>query len=167
VKGTKSGLGRASLTLATAALLLAPRSAPASLPAGRTAPIFTLPRAGGGTLSLASLRGRPVYLNFFATWCPPCNDEAPDIARLALRYRARGLVVLGIDEQEDPRRAGDFIRKYHLPYPVLLDDAAIRDRYAVFALPVHVFIGRDGKIKASRDGEMSRAEIEAAIRATL
>lgn len=134
---------------------------------GAPAPAFTLPRAGGGTITLRAYRGKGVYLNFFATWCPPCNEETPDIARIAGRYARRGLVVIGVDEQEDASKALGFIQKYRLVYPVALDDAVIRDAYGALGLPVHIFIDRSQTIKLIRIGAMSSGEIESAITSIL
>lgn len=134
-----------------------------ALAAGVPAPSFSLADTSGARVTLAALHGKPVYLNFFASWCGPCNEEAPAIARFQNKYRARGLSVIGVDELESKSRALGFERKYRLPYPVALDDGAVAKPYGVIALPVHVFIDRAGKIKLVRYGEMSDAEIEAAI----
>lgn len=150
-----------AFVLTAAALPLAAGAVPH---AGDVAPAFTLPRTSGGTLSLASLKGKPVYLNFFASWCAPCNDEAPSVARLTLKYRARGLVTVGIDEQENKAKAIGFLQKYHLPYAVVVDDGKMGNDYGVLAMPVHVFIGRDGKISTYRLGQMDPGDIEDAIK---
>ncbi|MFY9779432.1 MAG: TlpA disulfide reductase family protein [Candidatus Baltobacteraceae bacterium] len=154
----------------TAALLLALLAAgPAfgfSVPhRGEAAPGFDLPRLHGGRLSLASLRGKPVYLTFFASWCAPCNAEAPSIAQLDRRFRRKGLVTLGVDEDESAAKAGSFAKKYALPFDVVLDDdGTMGQSYGAVGLPVHVFVDRAGKISTYRLGEMSAAEIEDAIR---
>ncbi len=153
-----------TILLATFAL---PAFAAAPPKAGEPAPGFTLPRIDGKPLALSSLRGKPVYLNFFATWCGPCNEEAPTIARLQRKYAAKGLVVVGIDEQENAAKAADFVKKYGLPYPVVVDSGTVYDAYGVLALPVHVFIDRSGHVKLYRLGEMSDAEIEAAVKSVL
>ena len=144
-----------------AALPLAASAAPR---AGDTAPDFTLKRDTSGSLSLSSLRGKPVYLNFFATWCAPCNEEAPSVVSLEHKYRPKGLVVLGVDEVEDAAKAKRFAAKYKMPFAVVLDDGPMGKDYGVIALPVHVFIDRAGKISTYRLGEMSPSEIEAAIK---
>ncbi len=150
------------------ALLLAPAwpaSAAGPLHSGDTAPAFTLPRLGNGTVSLASLHGKPVYLNFFATWCGPCNDEAPSVVSLEKTYRGRGLVVMGVNEQETAAKAKSFVDKFHIPFVVLLDgNGKMGGDYGVIAMPVHVFIDRNGKVSTYRLGEMNPSEIEAAIK---
>ncbi len=135
--------------------------------AGQSAPDFTAPLSGGGNLKLSSLRGKAVYLNFFASWCPPCNEEAPDVNALQKKYAKRGLVVVGVDELESAAKANDFLKKYGLVYKAVVDGGALRDEYGTNALPVHVFVARNGKVKLYREGEMSKAEIEAAIKSIL
>jgi cytochrome c biogenesis protein CcmG/thiol:disulfide interchange protein DsbE len=153
--------------LVACAMLGVPALAAGPLHHGDAAPAFTLPRLSGGTLAFSSLRGKPVYLSFFATWCAPCNDEAPSIVSLENKYRSRGLVVLGVDEQESVAKTKTFTSKYHIPFKVVIDDGPMGKDYGVLALPVHVFVGRNGKIDTYRLGEMSPSEIEAAIKKIL
>jgi len=136
--------------------------------AGGPAPKFSAPLAGGGNFSLASLHGKPVYLNFFASWCAPCNEEAPGINALQKKYAARGLHVIGIDEQENAGKAMEFVKKYALGYPAVVDaNGSVMQPYGAIGLPLHVFIDRKGKIKVMRDGEMTQSEIDAAIKSIL
>lgn len=134
---------------------------------GSTAPNWTERTSGGGTLSLSSLRGKAVYLNFFATWCPPCNAEAPAINELQKHYAARGLRVVGVDELENTAKAAGFKRKYGLVYPAVVDSGTLQAQYAVNGLPVHVFIDRSGVIRNIVVGEMTKAAIRRQIRGIL
>lgn len=134
---------------------------------GRLAPSWSEPTSSGAKISMDSLRGKPVYLNFFATWCPPCNEEAPDINALQKKYAKQGLQVVGVDELENAKKAESFVRKYALVYPAVVDDGTVGDPYAVNGLPVHVFITRSGVIKKIFTGEMSKAQIESDIRSIL
>src|SRR5437764_9604587 len=84
--------------------------------ATQPAPDWTQPLSSGGTLTLSSLRGKPVYLNFFATWCPPCKDEAPFINKMQQQYASRGLHVVGVDELESTSQAESFRKQFHLVY---------------------------------------------------
>ena len=158
-----------SLAAAVLALvLLAPAGASAAVRAGDPEPALTFPTATGKTLALASYKGRPVYLNFFATWCPPCNSEAPSVGKLAAQYAKRGLAVIGVDELESATKAQSFITQYHLAYPAVLDaDGGALRAFGGFGLPVHIFIGRSGTVKLVHIGEMSPPEIEAAIKSIL
>lgn len=154
---------------ASAAMLLANCSASGG-PArpGAPAPGFTARTSSGAELSLSSYRGKAVYLNFFATWCPPCNAEAPEINALQKKYASRGLQVIGVDELEGASSARRFVQKYGLVYPAVVDDnGALGTPYLVNGLPVHVFITRAGIVKNIVVGEMSAAQIERSIRAAL
>jgi len=124
---------------------------------------FTLVRTSGGTLTLAQLHGKPAYFNFFASWCGPCNVEAPAVADLYTKYHKRGLAVIGVDELEDKAKAIGFASKYRWTFPVVLDDGKMGRNYGVIALPVHVFIDKRGKVSTYRLGEMTPNEIEDAI----
>jgi len=150
------------------AAVVVPWSASAALRAGDPEPALTFPTATGKTLVLASYKGKPVYLNFFATWCPPCNSEAPSVGKLAAKYAKRGLAVIGVDELEGAPKAQSFMGQYHLAYPAVLDsDGGALRAFGGFGLPVHVFIARSGTVKVVHIGEMSPAEIEAAIKSIL
>ncbi|GAC1305816.1 MAG: TlpA disulfide reductase family protein [Vulcanimicrobiaceae bacterium] len=135
--------------------------------AGDAAPGFTLPKAEGGTLSFAQLRGKPTYLNFFASWCAPCNAEAASVGELYKKFHKRGLAVVGVNEQEDKAKALGFAAKYRWPFAVVLDDGAMGKDYGAFALPVHIFIDKRGKVSTYRLGEMAPNELEEAIRKIL
>lgn len=131
---------------------------------GDVAPSFTLPAARAGTVALRRFSGKPTYLNFFASWCGPCNMEAPSIARLYRTYHKRGLAVVGIDEQESAAQALGFARRYGWSFPIALDGGPTGQAYGtLIGIPVHVFIDKHGRIRSLRIGEMSPAEIERAI----
>ena len=154
--------------VATLLAALVPTIAFAMPQAGKPAPDFTLPTIDGKPLTLSSLRGKPVYLNLFASWCGPCNEEAPSIGKLSDKYKAKGLNVIGVDELESADRGRGFLQKYHLSYVAVVDsDGKMGHDYGAIGLPVHVFIDRAGNVKLLRNGEMSPAEIEAAIKSIL
>lgn len=173
-RDAKYGPMRTNVSMLLGALLLSACSTHASgsgassvARIGQPAPQWTQKTASGNSLSLASLRGKPVYLNFFATWCPPCNEEAPDINALQKRYASRGLQTVGVDELENAKKAREFVKKYGLVYPAIVDDGTLQTQYSVNGLPVHVFINRRGTIQKIVVGEMSKAEIAAAINTIL
>jgi cytochrome c biogenesis protein CcmG/thiol:disulfide interchange protein DsbE len=135
-------------------------AAPQHAHIGSAAPNWTEPKAGGGTLELASLKGKAVYLNFFATWCPPCNEEAPAINALQQKYAAQGLQVVGVDVLENAGSAEKFREEHKLVYPALADSGTLRDEYDINGLPVHVFIDRAGIVKNIVVGELSPSEMD-------
>lgn len=108
---------------------------------------------------MAALRGKAVYLNFFATWCPPCNEEAPTLDALQRQYGPRGFTVIGVDVLENARKAQEFRAQHHLSYPAVVDDGTLRDQYDINGLPVHVFIDRSGVVRTIAVGELSAAEM--------
>jgi thiol-disulfide isomerase/thioredoxin len=118
---------------------------------------------------LAALRGKPVYVNFFASWCGPCNEEAPSIGKLRAKYAKRGLQVVGINELDAPGQAAAFQKKYAMPYSLVgIDDSGVTGRaFGAVAMPVHIFIDRSGTVRVYRIGEMNPAEIETAIKGVL
>jgi thiol-disulfide isomerase/thioredoxin len=114
----------------------------AARPVGRPAPDFTLPLFSGGTLSLHSLKGKPVVLNFWTSWCVPCREETPLLVRLHKTYGPRGIASVGVEVEDDARAAREFLQQGHVDYPVVrsADDGLI-DAYAVPGIPTTVFIG--------------------------
>lgn len=113
------------------------------------APPLILPRLDGkGDLGLAAYRGRPVVVNFWASWCIPCRDEAPVLERTWASHRARGLVVLGVDANDD--FAGDarkFARRLELTYPLVRDTrGSTLGHWGVGNLPTTYFVDRRGRV---------------------
>jgi peroxiredoxin len=152
-----------------AALSLVPVAALAVPQAGKPVPALSLPSIDGKTVALDKLRGKPVYLNFFASWCGPCNEEAPSIGDIRRKYQKRGLQVVGVDELDPPGQAAAFEKKYNAPYALVgMDDSGTVGRtLGTVAMPVHVFIDRRGIVRTYRIGEMNPAEMETAIKGIL
>ena len=154
---------------AALALAVAPLAASAVPLAGQAAPDFSLPAPDHKTVKLAALKGHAVYVNFFASWCGPCNVEAPSILQLREKYAPEGLEIVGVDELDAPGQGEAFQKKYHDPFAfVAVDDSGTVGRtYGAIGLPVHVFINRRGIVTTYRQGEMEPAQIEAAIKDAL
>jgi cytochrome c biogenesis protein CcmG/thiol:disulfide interchange protein DsbE len=126
-----------------------PESITAGLARGErpAAPAFSLPRFDGGTLTLASLRGKYVLVNFWASWCVPCRDEAPLLERAWRQYRDRGLVVVGVDIQDLEPEARKFIAQFKVSYPNVRDrDGRVSRAYGTTGVPETFFIDRDGRV---------------------
>jgi len=122
-----------------------------------------------GLLSIQALRGRPVLLDFWATWCDPCRREAPIVDAAARKWGNRGLVVLGVSTdaptQADP---GEFARRQGLSYPIVRDPSGrASGAYAVDALPTLVLVSRSGTIVAVRTGVTDGDELDRLIREVL
>ena len=117
---------------------------------GEIAPPLVVPQVGGGTIDIANLRGKPVWVNFMGTYCPPCQDEFPLMNGFAARYASAGLVILAIDVKEDEGMVAAFADRLNATFPLGLDaDGAASKRWDAIALPVHFWIDKDGVI---RDG---------------
>jgi thiol-disulfide isomerase/thioredoxin len=154
------------LRLLTVLVALAATAAPAlAIPhPGDRAPAFALTDVAGKPVTLTALAGKPVYLNFFATWCGPCRIETPGIVGLSKKYP--GVRVIGIDVGENAAKAAGFATDFKVPYTLAVDpDTTTRVTYGGgLYFPVHVFIDRHGVVKLYHPGEMSAAEIEAALK---
>jgi cytochrome c biogenesis protein CcmG, thiol:disulfide interchange protein DsbE len=119
---------------------------------GEPAPALVVPQVGGGTIDLANLRGKPVWVNFMGTYCPPCLDEFPLMNGFAARYADDGLVVLAIDVKEEEGAVAAFAESLSATFPIGLDsDGSAQARWGALALPVHFWIDKDGII---RDGAL-------------
>ena len=129
------------------------------------APEFTLTTLDGTSVASSDLRGKAVLVNFWATWCPPCRSEMPDIESAYQAHRDQ-FVVLAINDAEDGGTVKQFVDQFHFTFPILLDrDGAVAKRFQVQALPTSFFIDRNGVIRAANVGQMDRAYIETQIAA--
>lgn len=136
---------------------------------GTTAPDFTLETLDGQSLSLSSLRGKAVLVNFWATWCGPCKIETPWLVELQNEYGSQGLQIVGVAMDDSGKdEIARFAKDNGMNYPVLLGKEAVGEAYGgVPALPESFFVGRDGKIVDKIMGIEGKAEIEVAIRKAL
>jgi peroxiredoxin len=137
---------------------------------GQTAPDFELPALDGSRTRLSGLRGSPVLLNFWATWCSPCRVEMPWLAELDAQYRAQGVQIIGVslDDPGSQEEVARFVKQRGVQYPVLFGNVSVADAYGgVRFLPQSFFIDREGKISNSRLGMPDRAQLETGIRGLL
>lgn len=120
---------------------------------GQLAPALRVTRVGGGTIDLAALRGKPVWLNFMQTTSPPCVDEFPLMNGFSVRYANTGLVVVAVDIAEDENAVKAFAEGLKATFPVGLDPKAEAQKvWGAFALPVHFWIDKDGFVRAGALG---------------
>lgn len=142
-----AGFGWIGWSRVPADATLGPVSAPQ---AGFLAPEFSLPALDGNTIHLSNLRGRPVLVNVWASWCPPCKAEMPAIQAVQDRYRDQGLVVLAVNAatQDTPEAARLFIETGGYTFPVLLDiQGEVTRNYRIHSLPTSFFIDTEGIIR--------------------
>ena len=120
---------------------------------GQPAPALSVTQLGGGQISLASLAGKPVWVNFMQTTCPPCIDEFPLMNGFAARYADTNLVVVAIDVREDEGTVAAFVQSLNATFPVGLDSSGnAAQAWDAVALPVHFWIDRGGIIRAGALG---------------
>jgi len=126
----------------------------ATVAAGRIAPDFKLTGLDGKPGSLAELRGKVVFLNLWATWCPPCREEMPSIQALRRQFqKAPDFVVLTVSEDSNPSQVAAYIKRNNFNFRVLLDPRnSVGEAYDVSGLPESFVIGRDGRIVAHHVG---------------
>jgi cytochrome c biogenesis protein CcmG, thiol:disulfide interchange protein DsbE len=117
---------------------------------GFLAPDFSLQTPSGKTITLSSLRGQPVLINLWASWCAPCRAEMPAIQRVYQDYQAQGFQVLAVNatNQDDPGKATTFAQQLGLTFPILLDtDGSVGQQYQLQALPTSFFVDGNGMIR--------------------
>ena len=126
------------------------------------APDFSLPTPEGKTVALTQLRGKVVFLNFWATWCPPCRVEMPSMERLYKEFKDQGLVILAIDMGESPKLVSRFMSEFRLSFPALLDvDMRVAALYRVRGIPATFLIDRNGRMVGAAVGPRDWASPEA------
>ncbi|MEO5348552.1 MAG: TlpA family protein disulfide reductase [Magnetococcus sp. YQC-3] len=122
------------------------------------APNFTLELFEGGKWQLSDFKGKPLVLNFFASWCVPCGEEAPAFERGYQAFKEKGVQFIGIASQDTRSKAMDFVQKHGLTYPVGLDTTgAIREAYGVFGMPTTFFVDKAGTIHYLHVGGVNEA----------
>lgn len=138
------------IVLALLAWAVRTKSAPPL--ASGVAPDFTLTTFDGEKITLSELRGKPVVINFWASWCIPCRKEAPLLERVWQDYRERGLILLGVDYVDTEDAAKKFIQEYGMTYPNGADlGTRISQTYRITGVPETYFITRDGKMLSGID----------------
>jgi cytochrome c biogenesis protein CcmG/thiol:disulfide interchange protein DsbE len=161
-------VGAALLGRAQPAPRLEPLPPPASVstaaqtyPPGTSAPALRLRGLDGGPVDLAALRGRPVVVNFWATWCQPCVREFPLLRQAAASHRPDRLAVVGVLVNDRPAAARAFARRHGATWPIALDPtAATAGRWGAVGLPHTWFIRPDGTLASHQLGELTQAALD-------
>ena len=128
---------------------------------GKPAPQFAMQLLGGGEFQLSDHEGRPLVINFWASWCPPCRQESPAFERQWRRYRDTGIQFVGVDIQDDVSDAEAYVREFGLTFPNGLDpDGKITIDYGVIGLPVTFFVGSSGIVEGRWVGAIPEEKLE-------
>lgn len=144
---TISGVALAALVLAACSSGPTPHASK-KISDAKLAPNFTLKNAEGKDVSLSDFRGKVVVLNFWATWCGPCQIEIPWFIQFEQKYRSKGLEIVGVSMDEDGWKViKPFVREHHVNYPILLGDETVATLYGgLDALPTTYILDRQGRI---------------------
>ncbi|MFC1962861.1 peroxiredoxin family protein [Chloroflexota bacterium] len=131
---------------------------------GRRAPDFTLADLEDNQVSLSDFRGKTVFLNFWATWCPPCRAEMPEIEAVYQKYRDKNVVVIGVDLFESEDKISQFVQQGGYSWTFAIDSMGeVSKNYRVAAIPASFFIDREGIIRAVNIGPMTMRAMEAKL----
>lgn len=145
--------------------------AAAELTKGKTplAPRLVLERLDGkGTIDLASYRGKAVVLNFWASWCGPCKQEAGELESGWQRWKGKGVVFLGVDTQDWRADGRRFVERYGITYPNVFDGrGSISGRFGLLGVPETFFVGRNGKLVSRVPRPISREQLDENVKLAL
>jgi cytochrome c biogenesis protein CcmG/thiol:disulfide interchange protein DsbE len=152
------------LTLLVMAAL--PSTGLAAIHYGAPPPDFIVQTPAGGR-PLSALRGKPVVLNFWASWCPPCTDELPYFERLAQTYGDK-VDIVTVDWDEDPGVAAQYLHAHHLDLPLMLDrQSVLYQKYTLSKVPDTIVLDPDGNVVYVSVGELSWEELQGAVERAL
>ena len=164
---------RKGICLGMLGCLLVAMSSPSSSAAGRQsaqkeafqkAPPFRLKNLEGKDVRLEDYAGQVILLDFWASWCPPCRDEMPDLIKVYNQYRGKGFVILGVAAGDDPSAVREFVKKKGVPYPILFGDGTIFEAYrGIYFLPTAFLIDRQGRIREKLIGPKRPEALEQKI----
>jgi peroxiredoxin len=131
---------------------------------GATMSNFTLTDLSGKTVRLSDYAGKPVLINAWATWCPPCRAEMPDLYQFYQDHKEDGFVVLAVNAGEDGSIVKSFIQENGFTFPVLLDpNTSLLDKLAIRGYPTSIVIGRDGKVKLVQVGMLTADALQKVV----
>ncbi|HYN63089.1 MAG TPA: TlpA disulfide reductase family protein, partial [Candidatus Limnocylindrales bacterium] len=149
------------LLAAWGALMLGRSAAPAGARVGQPAPDFALADLQGNPLRLSDLRGRPVIVNFWASWCGPCVEEFPLLQTAATRHRADGLAVVGIVYRDNSEAARAFMTRLGATWPAAMDAGdQVAESFGIYGPPETFFIDRNGVVRGRQIGQLTAADLD-------
>lgn len=148
------------LAILAAGLIMRHQGRPESGPA----PDFTLQLFDGGTFRLSEQRGKVVVINFWASWCQPCKDEAPDLERTWRRYRDKGVIFVGVNWSDTEAKARAYLKEFDITYPNGPDlGRRIGQKYRIQGVPETFFVDRQGNVRRVVIRPLTEAELVAEI----
>lgn len=143
---------------------LGPGELPPASEIGRLAPDFTLSDLDGNWFRLSDLRGKVVFVNFWATWCPPCRAEMPEMEAVYQEYKDKNVVVVGVDISESEDEVRQFVGEGGYNWTFVIDTTGVvMESYDITAIPTSIFIDREGVIRAVNIGAMNKRGMEAKL----
>lgn len=131
---------------------------------GELAPDFTLVDLEDNQVSLSDFRGKTVFVNFWATWCPPCRAEMPEMEAVYQEYKDKGVVMIGVDIRETKEEVLQYVQEGGYSWIFVLDTTGeVTTNYKIQAIPTSFFLDREGTIRAVNIGAMTKRTMEAAL----
>lgn len=126
------------------------------------APDFSSTDLMGNDVSLSDFQGKVIFLNFWATWCPPCQAEIPGFVEMFEKYKAKGMQIIGISvDRIKPEKVLEFAKKYKVNYPIIMADSELIQKYEPGrAIPVTIIIDPQGRIRSKHIGYMDKNTLE-------
>ncbi len=132
------------------------------------APDFTLTTFDGETIRLSDLRGQVVVINFWASWCPPCREEAPYLERTWRKYKDKGVMFIGVDYLDTEKKALEYLEEFDITYPNGPDiGTRIADAYRIKGVPETFFVDKQGNLRGVKIGPLRPPELDERIEALL
>lgn len=129
------------------------------------APDFALPSVDGSMVRLSDYQGKVIMVDFWATWCPPCQEMIPVLSKLHKRYSMKGLVILGISlDQEGLEVLGPYVYENRIPYKVLIGNDQLKRAFGVISIPTLFIIDREGRLVRKMMGYHSYGELESQLK---